>query len=111
MRFNTGILRKRFQKTQAECINSREKKVTELSPLRFAGIPFSNFEWFAPGFGIEGVCGRSIFAFCNSRLLLLCFGLKFRDELARDVGKSSGPRNTHDHRWEVRQRKCAQLQW
>jgi len=49
VRFSTGILRRRFQKTQAECLDGREKKVTELLPTRYAGIPFLEFDWFAPG--------------------------------------------------------------
>jgi len=33
VRFSPGTLRRRFQKTQAESHNSRDKKVTELLPF------------------------------------------------------------------------------
>jgi hypothetical protein len=33
--------RRRLHKTQPECLEGREKKVTDLLPFRYADIPFS----------------------------------------------------------------------
>jgi hypothetical protein len=41
VRFSLGDIAQALPKTQSECLDGREKKVTELLPYQYAGIPFS----------------------------------------------------------------------
>ena len=53
-------------------------------------------EWMLKNDVGEEVCGRSMTSFSDSRPLRLCFDAEFCEELTRDVGKFTGPCNTHD---------------